>query len=586
MVRRTRILLLLSHLGGGGAEHVVALLARDLSKEKYEVHLGLVGRAAGSGESLPLWVSVHALNVRRARAAAFPLLRLIWRIRPTVVLSGAVEVSLLVLMLRPLFPPKTSVLVRQNATASSVLAFGSLPRFTRLVYRLLYRHSDHVICQSQAMAKDLARAAGIGEEQIAVLPNPVDLKGIRAAMRAPVARSSSAPQLLAIGRLSREKGFDLLLRAMVAVREQFPKVSLILAGAGQEETALKSLSSELGLETAVCFAGYVDRPYALLPEATLFVLPSRHEGMPNALLEAAAAGLPLVATPASGGIVDLLRGRPGAWLAPEISAESLAATIIAALKAIRPGQRFSHDFLPSNAPIARQTMVGCHDGVRIRPACNTAGTAARSTSKPAMRAALPSRPPRSREYSHGIAKAKRRSRIHAVLLIVTSLIALRINQGGVDGDANRGLDGGFQGSVQQILRFGVGNVENVAVLHRLVGILAAQHAPDIEGDHGAASFLLANEEGFADGGVLRRPPGERERLHHGEPLNGIDRESTGPNYIAHHVDQAGAAHLDRVAGAELWIVVGGCIGSAGVKHHPVRRLGIAVVEDIDQPPGI
>jgi glycosyltransferase involved in cell wall biosynthesis len=361
MVRRTRILLLLSHLGGGGAEHVLALLARDLSKEKYEVHLGLLGRAAGSGESLPLWVSVHALNVRRARAAAFPLLRLIWRIRPTVVLSGAVEVSLLVLMLRPLFPPKTSVLVRQNATASSVLAFGSLPRFTRLVYRLLYRHSDHVICQSQAMAKDLARAAGIGEEQIAVLPNPVDLKGIRAAMRAPVARSSSAPQLLAIGRLSREKGFDLLLRAMVAVREQFPKVSLILAGAGQEETALKSLSSELGLETAVCFAGHVDRPYAFFPEATLFVLPSRHEGMPNALLEAAAAGLPLVATPASGGVVDLLRGRPGAWLAPEISAESLAATIIAALKAIRPGQRFSHDFLPSNAPIARQTMVGCHD---------------------------------------------------------------------------------------------------------------------------------------------------------------------------------------------------------------------------------
>ena len=45
MVRRTRILLLLSHLGGGGAEHVMALLARGLSKEKYEVHLGLVGRA-------------------------------------------------------------------------------------------------------------------------------------------------------------------------------------------------------------------------------------------------------------------------------------------------------------------------------------------------------------------------------------------------------------------------------------------------------------------------------------------------------------------------------------------------------------
>ena len=357
MARRTRILLLLSHLGGGGAEHVMALLARGLSQEKYEVHLGLVRQAHGSGESLPPWVSVDALNAGRARAAAFPLLRLIWRLRPAVVLSGAAEVSLLVLMLRPLLPRKTSVLVRQNATASSVLAFGSLPRFTRLIYRLLYRHSDHVICQSQAMAKDLAVAAGIGEELIAVLPNPVDLKGIRAAMRAPVARSSSGPQLLAIGRLSPEKGFDLLLKAMVTVRERFPEVRLILAGAGQEETALKSLSSELGLETAVRFAGYVDRPYALLPEATLFVLPSRHEGMPNALLEAAAAGLPLVATPASGGVVDLLRGRPGAWLAKEISAKALAVAIIAALEAIRPGERFSQEFFPFSAPNAQQTVV-------------------------------------------------------------------------------------------------------------------------------------------------------------------------------------------------------------------------------------
>jgi glycosyltransferase involved in cell wall biosynthesis len=83
--------------------------------------------------------------------------------------------------------------------------------------------------------------------------------------------------------------------------------------------------------------------------------------MPNALLEAAAAGLPLGATPASGGVVDLLRGRPGAWLAPEISAEALAAAIIAALETIRPGERFSQEFFPSSAPIAQQTMVRCED---------------------------------------------------------------------------------------------------------------------------------------------------------------------------------------------------------------------------------
>jgi glycosyltransferase involved in cell wall biosynthesis len=363
MARRTKILLLISHLGGGGAEHVMALLARGLSREKYEVHLGLVAQADDRREFFPPWVSIHALGAGRARAAAFPLLRLIWRLRPNVVLSGATEVSFLVLMLRPLFPPKIAVLVRQNATVSSVLAFGRWPILTRLFYRLFYRHSDRVICQSQAMAKDLAQAAGIGEAQIVVLPNPVDLDGIRAAMKVSAARISSGPQLLAIGRLSREKGFDLLLEAMLAVRERFPEVNLTIAGAGREEDSLRSLCEEFGLNAAVQFAGHVDRPYALFSEATLFVLPSRHEGMPNALLEAAAAGLPLVAAPASGGVVDLLRGRPGAWLAAEISAQAIAEAIVAALETIQPGERFRHEFFHSSAAAMELAIEGGEDEV-------------------------------------------------------------------------------------------------------------------------------------------------------------------------------------------------------------------------------
>jgi glycosyltransferase involved in cell wall biosynthesis len=357
MARRTRILLLLSHLGGGGAEHVIALLARGLSQEKYEVHLGLVGQSDQSGETLPAWVHVHPLGAGRARSAALPLLRLIWRFRPEVVLTGAAEVSFLVLMLRPLFPVRTSVLVRQNATATSAMALGQLPWLTSLLYRVFYRNSDKVICQSRDMARDLARAAGIGEDQITVLPNPVDLAGVRAALQAPAGESISGPQLLAVGRLSREKGFDLLLKALAEVRERFPNVKLILVGAGHEEQALKSLCRQLGLEDAVGFAGYVDPPYAFFARTTLFVLPSRHEGMPNALLEAAAAGLPIVATPASGGVVDLLSGRPGAWLAPEISAEALAATIVAALETVKPGERFSQTFFASSAETAQENVV-------------------------------------------------------------------------------------------------------------------------------------------------------------------------------------------------------------------------------------
>jgi glycosyltransferase involved in cell wall biosynthesis len=67
--------------------------------------------------------------------------------------------------------------------------------------------------------------------------------------------------------------------------------------------------------------------------------------MPNALLEAAAAGVPLVATPASGGVVELLGLQTGAWLAEGISAEALVAALLCALRSLRPGERFAHGFM-------------------------------------------------------------------------------------------------------------------------------------------------------------------------------------------------------------------------------------------------
>ena len=199
------------------------------------------------------------------------------------------------------------------------------------------------------MAEDLARETGVRIEQIVVLPNPVDLEGILAARNAPSAWNGPGPHLLAVGRLSREKGFDLLIQALAALRKRFPAADLILVGSGNEELALKAQCRSLEMEAAVRFAEQVDPPYAFFKGATIFVLPSLYEGMPNALLEAAAAGLPLVSTPASGGVVDLLTDRPGAWLATEVSASALSNAMEKALEHLQPGARFRHGFFPSTA---------------------------------------------------------------------------------------------------------------------------------------------------------------------------------------------------------------------------------------------
>jgi len=255
------------------------------------------------------------------------------------------HLNFLVLLLRPLFPSRTRVLVRQNATVSAALAEGGLPWYTRILYRLLYPTADLVICQTRAMVEDLSKIVRLVPNRVAVLSNPVDLEGIHTPVEAVACWTGPGPHLLAVGRLVTSKGFDLLLDALARVRIHFPNAELLIAGEGPQRPCLELQTMCMNLRSAVRLAGHVDRPYRFFPGADLFVLSSRHEGMPNALLEAAAAGLPLVATPASGGVVELLRESRGVWLTQEISAESLAKTVLGALGSLKPGERFHHEFM-------------------------------------------------------------------------------------------------------------------------------------------------------------------------------------------------------------------------------------------------
>jgi glycosyltransferase involved in cell wall biosynthesis len=338
MAQRPTVLLLIPHLGGGGAERVIELLARNLPRERYDIQLGLITQASPGATYLPSHIAVHALGAKRVRSATVSLLRLIHGVRPDLILSGIVHLNFLLLFLRPLLPRTTRVLVRQSGTASAMLRSDALPSWAFAAYWLLYRKADGIICQSQAMADDLRRSAKVSRELLHVLPNPVDFN-----QTVPDSQfwSGAGPHLLAVGRLSHEKGFDLLLQALTEVRRSYGSVELAVAGTGPEERTLRGLSGSLGLSGSVHFLGHVPAPADYYPGASLFVLPSRQEGIPNALLEAAAGGLPIVATPASAGLVALLHGQSGIWLAREVSSGALAESLLAALS-LGLGQRFHH----------------------------------------------------------------------------------------------------------------------------------------------------------------------------------------------------------------------------------------------------
>lgn len=129
------------------------------------------------------------------------------------------------------------------------------------------------------------------------------------------------------GALEKRKGLDVFLMAWGEILKVFPESRLTIIGKGQEEAGLKGLAKELGLEDTVFFLGAVENVPSYLRDADLFVLPSYQEGMPNALLEAMACGLPVVAT-RIGGVVDVVKDGENGLLVEPGDHVSLAEAVL------------------------------------------------------------------------------------------------------------------------------------------------------------------------------------------------------------------------------------------------------------------
>lgn len=338
----------------------MAHLARSLPPDHFTIHLGLITRANQSSETFPSHVQVHQLNAVRVLLGAVGLVRLVRIIKPDLILSGMFHLNFLVLLAKPFFFRATRILVRQNGMLSAWPRQS--PRLGRLLYRLLYPHSDGIVSQTQAMAEDLKNCVGI-KPGIHVLHNPVDAAGIRQMCRSAPKWTGPGPHLLAMGRLSPEKGFDLLLDAFHRIRIAHPTAGLTILGEGPERNALQKRAASLGIASRVQLAGYVSEPYSWLADATLLVIPSRCEALPNVLLEGAAAGLPIVATPCSASVIQLLQDQPGTWLAPEVSSDALAHSLHTALTSLSPGARFTHSWV---TPFDLPEAVGAYENLILQ----------------------------------------------------------------------------------------------------------------------------------------------------------------------------------------------------------------------------
>ena len=322
-----RLTLTIYGLGCGGAERVLSTLANGWRREGHTVTVV----ALSDGKEPPFfaldpevavdWLGVardsrnvlqavtHNLERVRALRSAFR------RSRPDLIVSFLTTVNVLVLLAAAGRPVPVIVSERIDPR------IDPLPRPWRWLRRRLYPRAAAAVVQTGRTAEWFPPQI---RSRITVIPNPIALPDVPLP---PQAARTRRRTVLGVGRLERQKGFDLLVRAFAEATRQHAGWELVIAGEGSERAALAALAAAYGVADRVRLPGRETDIWRLYSATDIFALPSRFEGFPNALLEAMAAGVPSVAADCPTGPREIIRDARDGLLVPPEKVDDLTAAL-------------------------------------------------------------------------------------------------------------------------------------------------------------------------------------------------------------------------------------------------------------------
>jgi glycosyltransferase involved in cell wall biosynthesis len=342
---RLRVLQIIGRLNMGGPAHVAALLSgRRFDPDRYETLLvhgslapgeaSLADLAEGEGARMRFLGQLQQpVNPVRDSRALLELVRLARSFKPHIVHTHTAKAGFLGRQAALAVGPRPAIVHTYHGhVLEGYFGAGKSQLYLRLE-RALARVSDCLTGVSQATVDDLVRLGVAPRAKFRVLPLGLDLaplagpgEGLRRECRAELRIDEDEVLLVFVGRVVPIKRLDLLLRALALAGESEPRLRLALVGDGEERPGLERLAAELGVAAGVRFLGYRRELRPLFAAADIAVLSSDNEGTPVSLIEAAAAGLPAVATDV-GGVREVV-GEGTGVLVPRGDARALADALV------------------------------------------------------------------------------------------------------------------------------------------------------------------------------------------------------------------------------------------------------------------
>ena len=316
------IVFAISSLHGGGAERVVSVWASALAERGYRVSVLVYARLENE-YPMSEKVEVYPIAASEEECNALPMYKRLSRFRkalkerkPDLVISFLPVVQVYVALASiGLRIPRVET-VRNNPWRGELLK----TKFEKL-WLWCFKSCQALILQSEDQKPFFSKAV---QKKSVVIPNPINAFYVE---NGKTEYNAASHKIVAAGRLAKQKNYKMMIDAVKFVSEEYGDVSLKIYGIGELEEKLNAYIREQGLEDVVRLMGRSNELYNVYKDVDLYVMSSDYEGMPNALAEAMAIGLPCISTDCKTGPRDLINDGENGYLVPCDDAEALAQKI-------------------------------------------------------------------------------------------------------------------------------------------------------------------------------------------------------------------------------------------------------------------
>ncbi len=316
------VFLFLPVMDFGGQETFVSRLSAMLC-EKYEVYVVLLN---GEVINYPVFGTILDMNIKTQYTSSY-----IQKIKGTLIRCHHLRRFLrqyqpIACVSFGLGPNLISLLCKEKGIRMlpSIRGYATAERIVKnRLFRLLFRRADKVICVSHGIEALLREKIPAIAEKTEVLYNGYDCAQISSHAHEELPEGyddGKMPKLVSVGACRPEKGYWHLIKAVSLLRKDYPDIQLTIVGADYQDNkaSLQALTRRLGLEDTVRFADFCSNPHAYTAHADVYVLSSVREGFPNALAEAMACGVPVVAADCPTGPREILSKKSYETVAAEI----------------------------------------------------------------------------------------------------------------------------------------------------------------------------------------------------------------------------------------------------------------------------